>query len=103
MQTEDLHATIMPTWHSPQSRHLRSPKVKSNLKKLKWNWSRELSVVRIHVERVIGVLKQKYTILQGVLPLSIVADKDEEYASVDKLVRVCCALVNLCPSVVPQD
>ena len=67
------------------------------------DWSRELSLVRIHVERVIGVLKQKYTILQGVLPISIVAKKDEGNASIDMLVRVCCALVTLCPSVVPQD
>ena len=76
---------------------------KKQLEKLEIDWSRELSIVRIHVERVIGVLKQKYTILQGVLPLNVVADKDSEHASVDKLVKVCCALVNLCPSVVPQD
>ena len=61
--------------------------------------------MRIHVERVIGVLKQKYTILQEVLPLTVVAghDQDSEHANVDKLVKVCCSLVNLCPSVVPQD
>ena len=67
------------------------------------DWNRELVLVRIHVERVIGVLKQKYIILQGVLPISIVANKDKQNASIHKLVRVCCALVNLCPSVVPQD
>ena len=27
---------------------------------------------------------------------------DEQSASVDKVVRVCCALVNMCPSVVPR-
>ena len=78
-------------------------KGKKQLEKVQVDWSRELSQVRIHVERVIGVLKQKYTILQGVMPISVVADKDEQDASIDKLVRVCCALVNLCPSVVPQD
>lgn len=62
-----------------------------------------MSIVRIHVEQVIGILKQKYTILQGVLPIRTVSDMDEQHASVDKLVKVCCALVNLCPSVVPQD
>ena len=76
---------------------------KKQLEKIQVDWSRELSQVRIHVERVIGVLKQKYTILQGILPISTVADRDEQNASIDKLVRVCCALVNLCPSVVPQD
>ncbi len=31
--------------------------------------SKRLSKVRIHVERVIGLLKNKYTILQGILPV----------------------------------
>ena len=35
------------------------------LEKQDVDWSRELSVVRIHVERVIGLLKRKYTILQS--------------------------------------
>ena len=39
-------------------------------KKQDVDWSRELSIVRIHMERVIGVLKQKHTILQGILPIS---------------------------------
>lgn len=78
-------------------------KGKKQLEKVELDWSRELSVVRIHVERVIGVLKQKYTILQHILPISIIADKGEHQASIDKIVRVCCSLVNLCPSVVPQD
>ena len=78
-------------------------KGKKQLEKVDVDWSRELSIVRIHVECVIGVLKQKYTILQSILPISIIADKDDQDATVDKLVRVCCALVNLCPSVVPQE
>ena len=75
---------------------------KSQLEMIDVDWSRELSLVRIHVERVIGALKQKYTILQGVLPIALVAGADGSYATIDKIVRVCC-LVNLCPSVVPQD
>ena len=78
-------------------------KGKKQLEKLDVDWSRELSVVRIHVERVIGVLKQKFTILQGILPISLIMDDNDTQAAVDKLVRVCCVLVNLCPSVVPQD
>ena len=76
---------------------------KNQLEKLDVDWSRELSLVRIHIERVFGVLKQKYTILQGVLPITLVAGTDGSYATIDKIVRVCYALVNLCPSVVPQD
>ena len=78
-------------------------KGKKQLEKIQVDWSRELSVVRIHVERIIGVLKQKYTILQNVLPITFIADKDDQDATVDKLVRVCSALVNLYPSVVSQD
>ena len=55
------------------------------------------------MERVIGVLKQKYTILQSRLPISFISDKDDNGASIDKMLIVCGALVNLCPSVVPQD
>ena len=42
------------------------------------DWSREVSVVRIHVERVIRLLNQKYTILQGVLPISLIAGDNLE-------------------------
>ena len=38
-------------------------KGKNQLEKVDVDWSRELSLVRIYVERVIGVLKQKYAIL----------------------------------------
>ena len=65
--------------------------------------SKRLSKVRIHVERVIGLLKNKYTILQGKLPVSTLTHKnDSEYAFIDKIVTVCAALTNLSPSIVPQ-
>lgn len=77
---------------------------KKQLEKVDVDWSRELSLVRIHVERVIGVLKQKYTILQSVLPIRLIVDNsDTTTSTIDKIVRVCCALVNLCPSVISQD
>ena len=59
--------------------------------------------MRIHVERVIGVLKQKYTILQGIVPIRLIADSGDTNTTIDKIVNVCGALVNLCPSVVPTD
>jgi len=74
------------------------------LEKIEVDWSRETSLVRIHVERVIGVLKQKYTILQNVLPISLIQDEnDDTQSTIDKIVTVCCACVNMCPSVVPQE
>lgn len=48
------------------------------------DWSRELSVVCLHGECVIGLLKHKYAVLQGVLPSELVAEKDEQYAGVDE-------------------
>ena len=78
---------------------------KTQLEKVQVDWSRELSIVRIHVERVIGIVKQKYTILQSILPISLISDglQDVVNSTVDKIVHVCCALVNICPSVVPQE
>ena len=74
------------------------------LEKQDVDWSRELSVVRIHVERVIGLLKRKYTILQSTLPISLISHRDSSaYSTIDKIVRVCCACINMCPPVVPQE
>ena len=52
---------------------------KKQLEKQEVDCSHELSVVRIHVERVIGVLKQKYTILQGTLPINLISHDDSSY------------------------
>ena len=73
------------------------------MEKIEIDWSRELSVVRIHVERVIGVLKQKYTIFQTKMPITLVSDTDDKCATIDKFFTVYSALVNLCPLVLPQD
>ena len=73
-------------------------KGKKQLEKVEVDWGQELPVVRIHVERVIGVLKQKYLILQGTL---LVVDEND--STIDQIVSVCCACVNLRPSVVSQD
>lgn len=77
---------------------------KKQLEKVEVDWSRELSIVRIHIERVIGVLKQKYTILESVLPINFISNIDDSNIStIDKIVNVCCACVNLCPPIVSQD
>lgn len=59
--------------------------------------SRQLSRVRIHVERVIGVVRQKYTILQSTLPVNFIMCSDtEDISAIDKVVTICCALCNCC-------
>ena len=63
--------------------------------------SRSMSNVRIHVERVIGCVRQKYTILGGPLHVDFISSKPGEKPQIDRIVRVCCCLHNLCDSVVP--
>ena len=72
-------------------------KGKSQLSAEEVKQSRELARVRIHVERLIGMVKQKYSILEGTLPISFIKD-DSDVTVADKLMVVCCALVNLCHS-----
>ena len=62
--------------------------------------TRRIANVRIHVERVIRSIKQKYSLLDRTLPIDFLLNRDESL-TLDKIVLICCALVNLCPSVVP--
>lgn len=64
--------------------------------------SKKIAKVRIHVERVIGVLKNRYIILQNTLPISLLRHKnDSDYSNIDKILTVCAALINTSNSVVP--
>ncbi len=64
--------------------------------------ARQLSRVRIHVKRVIGVLTQKYSILESTLSINmIMCDEATNVSVIDKIVVVCSSLCNFCDSVVP--
>ena len=77
---------------------------KKQLSKMEIDVSRQLSRVRIHVEWVIGMLRQKYTILQSILPISLImCDSESDISSVDKIAVIACTLCNRCDSVVPMD
>ena len=70
--------------------------------------TRGIANVRIHVERVIGLLHRKFTILSGILPIDFLTCRPggPEYQSVpmiDRIITVCAALINLCPGIVPLD
>ena len=66
--------------------------------------TRKIATVRIHVERIIGLLRQKYRILQQTLPTDfLTCRKGESVPLIDRMIRVCSALVNLCPPTVPFD
>ena len=67
--------------------------------------TRKIASVRIHIERVIGLIKNRYTILKEILPFRTVKSiKDETMnetiSSCDKIVSVCASLVNLDTSII---
>ena len=78
-------------------------KGKSQLTAMEVHETRSIANVRIHVERVIGVIRQKYSILQSTLPIHYVNKRNGHPPIIDSIVSVCCALSNLCDSVVPFD
>ncbi|KAK5638749.1 hypothetical protein RI129_013044 [Pyrocoelia pectoralis] len=66
--------------------------------------TRTLAHVRIHVERVIGILRQKYVILRDTLPIEMLKKKcDDDFSFIDKLVVVCCGLINLGPPIISLE
>ena len=66
---------------------------KSQLSKVEIENARQLSHVRIHVECIIGVVRQKFSILHSTLPISIIVRSDDDGVSfIDKIITTCCAL-----------
>uniref|UniRef100_A0AAZ1XJZ3 THAP-type domain-containing protein n=1 Tax=Oreochromis aureus TaxID=47969 RepID=A0AAZ1XJZ3_OREAU len=63
--------------------------------------TRAIAHLRIHVERVIGSLRNKFKMLHTTMPIrSLLPCEGEDVTFLDKIVRVCCVLGNMCPSVV---
>lgn len=67
--------------------------------------SRQLANVRIHVERIISVLRQKFNVCSDHVPMSAISKQNDLFDRdlYDQVVFICCCLVNLCPSVVRHD
>ena len=78
-------------------------KGKKQLSAIEVDSGRRLSHVRIHVERIIGMVKQKYTILQSTLPTCLLSCEEGSIPAIDKIVVVCSALCNCCEPIVPSD
>ncbi|XP_077381912.1 uncharacterized protein LOC144021455 isoform X2 [Festucalex cinctus] len=61
--------------------------------------SRQIAHVRIHVEHVIGNVRNKYRIVNGPIPIDCLKnddDDDDDCPFIDKIVTTCCALTNFC-------
>ena len=66
--------------------------------------TRKIASVRIHVERVIGLVVRKFRVFDGEIPLEFLKLKQGETTpTVDKIVTVCCALSSMCPPIVPFE
>ena len=70
--------------------------------------TRGIAHVRIHVERVIGLLRRKYNILGNTLPVDLLTcnphgNPEVQVPMIDRIIRVCSVLVNLCGPIVPFD
>ena len=64
--------------------------------------TRKLANLRIHVEWVIGATRQRFSILSSTLPIQYMKkNQSDDVPVVDKIVKICSALNNLCVSVVP--
>lgn len=67
--------------------------------------TRKLANVRIHVERVIGAVRQRYKILSATTPLPTEYTRSKRGGPIflDSIVRVCCSLHNVCDIIVPTE
>ncbi len=76
---------------------------KAHLEQKDVDRTREKPKVRIPIERVIGLIKNKFLILKSTLPISLLHKRSQEQTTIDKLTHTCCALTNLCGPLVPLD
>ncbi|XP_068692761.1 uncharacterized protein [Montipora foliosa] len=70
--------------------------------------TRGIANIRIHVERILGLLRRKYTILSGILPIDFLqcdpnGSQEAKIPMIDRIITFCAALTNLSNGIVPLD
>ena len=75
-------------------------KIKKRLSSNEVETSRQIVTVQIHVEHVIGLIKNRYQIIDGTLPITLLKSlsdeaDDCEIENIDKIFSVRAALVNM--------
>lgn len=91
---EDIVAYRRATLHIPSF-----TRGKSRLEPGEVESTRKKANLRIHVEGIIGVTRQRYPIISAT-SWDFVQPRSDEYVLIDSIVRVCCALNNLCEGIV---
>ncbi|XP_059416650.1 uncharacterized protein LOC132152030 [Carassius carassius] len=66
--------------------------------------TRKIAHLRVHLKSVIGCVRTKYTMLSEAVPVSMIAPREDDgMIFLDKVVTVCCAFTNMCPSVMKLE
>lgn len=80
-----------------------SAKGKRQLEHSEVEYTKEVSNVRIHLEQVISLVRNKFRILKSNMPLEFLRSTGQDVAPIYKTAVVCCSLINTCHSVVPFE
>ena len=76
-------------------------KNKTQLTAAEVHGTRKTANIHNHVERVIGNVRQKFSLLQGTVAIDYLqASADDKYPLFDRIVCMCCALPNVFKSVI---